>query len=130
MVKRRILLVDQEPRITVLVRQALEETGQYSVKSEHPGALALAAARLFRPDLIVVDLVADGAEGDVITRQFAADAILRDTPVVCLRSLRSSEAVGSSGTVGGYDFFITPVGIEELVRGVEELFFARAGSGD
>ncbi len=123
---KRVLLIDQEPQITSLVRRALEKTGRYSVREEHPGAPALSAARSFRPDLILVDLVADGAEADFITRQFRAEAFLKDTPVVCLNSLRSGAAVCSSGTLSGYDFSVTPVGIEELVRGVEELFFEQA----
>jgi PleD family two-component response regulator len=64
MVTKRILLVDQEPQITLLVRQTLEKTGKYSVRAEHPGELALEAARSFRPDLILVDLMAEGADGD------------------------------------------------------------------
>lgn len=126
MVARKILLVDQEAQITQLVRKALERTGRYSVQSQPPGPLALATARLFQPDLILLDLLAGDGEGDSITRQFRADAVLRDTPVICLRSLRSGEAVVSSGTLGGYDFSVTPVGIDELVRGVEELFFEQA----
>ncbi len=126
MVRKRILLVDQEPQITLLVRVAFEKTGRYSVRQERPGALALAAARSFRPDVILVDLIANGAEGDLITRQFRADAVLKDIPVLCLSALRSGGAIDSSGTLGGYDFSVTPIGIEELVRGVEELFLAQA----
>ena len=97
MVTKRILLVDQEPQITLLVRQALEKAGNYSVREERAGELALQAAREFRPDLILVDLIAEGADGDYFTKQFHTDVILRNTPVVCLSSLRSEESVGSSG---------------------------------
>ena len=88
------------------------------------------AAREFRPDLILVDLIAEGADGDYFTKQFHTDVILQNTPVVCLSSLRSGESVGSSGFLGGYSFSVTPVRIEELVRGVEELFFEQTQSVD
>jgi CheY-like chemotaxis protein len=70
MVTKRILLVDQEPQITLLVRQALEKTGKYSVRAEHTGELALEAACWFRPDLILVDLIAEGADGDFLPGSF------------------------------------------------------------
>ena len=131
MVTRRIRLVDQEPQITLLVRQALEKTGKYSVREEHTGELALEAARSFRPDLILVDLIAEGADGDFFTRQFRADAFLRGTPVVRLSSRRAGEAVvDSSGTLDGYSFSIAPVRIEELVRGVDELCLEQTQSVD
>lgn len=128
MVTKRILLVDQEPQITLLVRQALEKAGNYSVREERAGELAVQAAREFRPDLILVDLIAEGADGNYFTKQFHTDVLLRNTPVVCLSSLRSGESVGSSGFLGGYSFSVTPVRIEELVRGVEELFFEQTQS--
>jgi CheY-like chemotaxis protein len=80
MVTRRILLVDQEPQITLLVRPALEKTGKYSVREEHSGELALEAAPSFQPDLILVDLIAEGADGDFFTRQFHAEAFLPVRP--------------------------------------------------
>jgi PleD family two-component response regulator len=130
MVTKRILLVDQEPQITLLVRQTLEKTGKYSVRAEHTGELALEAARSFRPDLILVDLIAEGADGGFFTGEFHADAFLQDTPVVRLSSLRSGDAVDSNGTLDGYSFSIAPVRIEELVRGVEELFLEQTQSVD
>ena len=104
MVTKRILLVDQEPQITLLVRQALEKAGNYSVREERAVELALQAAREFRPNLILVDLIAEGADGDYFTKQFHTDVILRNTPVVCLSSLRSGESVGSSGFLGATVF--------------------------
>jgi PleD family two-component response regulator len=131
MVTKRILLVDQEPQITLLVRQALEKTGKYSVREAHNGELALEAARSFRPDLILVDLIVEGADRDFFTRQFHADAFLQGTPVVRLSSLRAGEAVvDSSGTLDGYSFSIAPVRIEELVRGVDELCLEQTQSVD
>jgi PleD family two-component response regulator len=129
MAAKRILLVDQAPQITSLVRQALEKTGKYSVREEQTGLLALEAARSFRPDLILVDLIAEGADGELLTRQFHADPLLQNTPVVCLSSLRAEEAVDSSGMMSGYSFSVLPLRIEELVRGVEELFLKTESIG-
>ena len=80
MVTKRILLVDQEPQITLFVRQALEKTGKYSVREEHTGELAPEAARSFRPDLILVDLIAEGADGDFLAGSFTPTRSSRTRP--------------------------------------------------
>ena len=48
---KKILLVDYEPRVTALVRTALESTGQYVIKEETDSRRAVNAARWFQPDL-------------------------------------------------------------------------------
>ena len=60
---KKILLVDHEPKVTALVRQALESTGRYLVKVEQDSRLALHAAPWFLPDLIMLD-AAKESEGD------------------------------------------------------------------
>ena len=105
MVTKRILLVDQEPQITLLVRQALEKAGNYSVREERTGELALQAAREFRPDLILVDLIAEGADGNHFAKQFHTDVLLRDTPVVCLSSAPFRGKRRFQRISGGLQFF-------------------------
>ena len=55
--KKRILLVDDEESITRSLKLFLDGTGQYEVRTENRGSLAVQVAREFRPDLIVLDLV-------------------------------------------------------------------------
>ena len=52
---KKILLIDHEPGVTRLVRQALEKAGKYLVQEENDDRLALQAARSFQPDLILLD---------------------------------------------------------------------------
>ena len=52
---KKILLVDHEPRVTALVRRALESTGRFLVKVEDDVRLAQHAAPWFRPDLVLLD---------------------------------------------------------------------------
>jgi hypothetical protein len=98
MVTKRILLVDQEPQITLLVRQALEKTGKYSVREAHNGELALEAARSFRPDLILVDLIVEGADRDffyqAVSRRRVPPGYARD----------SSEFPSRGGSRGGFQW--------------------------
>jgi CheY-like chemotaxis protein len=52
--KKRILVVDNEPTATRMIKLNLEQTGRYAVRTENLGRRAIAAAREFRPDLILL----------------------------------------------------------------------------
>jgi DNA-binding response OmpR family regulator len=122
---KKILLIDREPAVTRLVKQALEKTGRYSIREEHDNQIALHSARWFQPDLILVDSVTATADRDMLARQVQADKELRDTPVVCLSSLRPESQMISGGILSGYSFFAAPIRIDEVLRGVEELLFGK-----
>jgi DNA-binding response OmpR family regulator len=122
---KKILLVDHEPGITRLVRQALERAGKYMVQEEHNDRAALQTARGFHPDLILLDTAPTSPEGQVLERQLHSDAILKDTPVVHLSNLKPESQMVSGGILSGYSFFAAPVRIEEVLRGVEHILFGK-----
>jgi CheY-like chemotaxis protein len=119
---KKILLVDYEPRVTAVVREALEETGKYLIKAEQDSRLAFNAARWFQPDLILFDVNITSKDGNSVATQLQADPEFRDTPVVFLSVNATLEAgVASGGILSGYSFTANPVRIEEFVRYVGEL---------
>jgi len=122
---KKILLIDREPGITRLVRQALEKAGKYLVQEEHDERLALQAAHSFRPDLILVDTAPNSPDAQALERQIQSDIQLRDTPMLRLTSLKSESQVMSGGILSGYSFFAAPVRIEEILHGVDELLFGK-----
>jgi DNA-binding response OmpR family regulator len=122
---KKILLIDHEPAVTRLIKQALEKTGRYSIKEEHDAKFALHSAKWFQPDLILVDSAAASSDRDMLARQVQADSLLRDTPVVCLSSLRSESQMMSGGILSGYSFFAAPIRLDEVLRGVEQLLFGK-----
>ena len=122
---KKILLIDHEPGVTRLVRQALETAGKYLVQEEHDDHSALQTARGFQPDLILLDTVPTSPEGQVLERQIHSDAVLKDTPVVRLSNLKPESQMVSGGILSGYSFFAAPVRIEEVLRGVENILFGK-----
>src|ERR687883_1262846 len=116
---KKILLVDREPGVTRLVRRALEKTGKYWIKEEHDSRFALHSARWFQPDLILLDSVSSTPDREALAREIHTDASLRETPMVCLSSLKPESQMISGGILSGYSFFASPVKIDEVLRGVE-----------
>jgi len=119
---KKILLVDHEPRITLLVRRALEGTGKYLVKVEQDCQLALHAAPWFLPDLVLLDAEKAEAEGEDVNRWLKSDPALRDTPFLFLGGQDcSGEKVLTGGFISGYRFVATSTSLDDLIRCVDEM---------
>jgi DNA-binding response OmpR family regulator len=118
---KKILLVDHEPRVTALVRRALEKTGHFMVKVEADVRLAQHAAPWFRPDLVLLD-AAKTSESEEMTRQLQGEPALKDTPFLYLSGNPATEnKVMTGGFLSGYSFLATANTLEDLVRFVEEM---------
>lgn len=117
MVKKRILLVDDEPSFTRMLRLNLEKTGAYEVREENRGAQGLAAAREFKPDLILLDVIMPDADGGDVAAQIKADKNLKDTPIVFLTAVVTKK---EEGLIGGRPFIAKPVSAKELIDCIEK----------
>jgi CheY-like chemotaxis protein len=119
--QRRILLIDDEPSLTAVVREALNATGRYLIKEENHSLRALHAARHFQPDLILLDVVMPDLDGREVARQIRDDPALQDVPIVFVTSLSQDGFIGSTGFLGGYSFVAKPFHISDLVDCVAEM---------
>jgi DNA-binding response OmpR family regulator len=119
---KKILLVDHEPRMTALVRRALESTGRYLVKVEQDSRLALHAAPWFLPDLVLLDAAQAESEGEDVNRRLKSDPALKDTPFLFLSGQSAPEKkVLTGGFLNGYRFLATTVSLDDLIRCVDEV---------
>lgn len=119
---KKILLIDHDPEVTRPVRRALERSG-YSVREEHDEHAALRVAHFFQPDLILLDFITSVVEATSLARTISADAKLSETPVLCISGFGDPEGATSAGVLSGYSFFATPMTVEQVLRGIEQLLF-------
>lgn len=117
---RRILLVDDDQDLTSSLGRYLSRIEHLEVRTENRGAEALAAARDFRPDLILLDIVMPDMDGNEVAAALDADSELADIPVVFLTGLITSDEVGSHHEVGGHRFLAKPIEPETLVKRIDE----------
>lgn len=114
--KQRILVVDDEPSITRLLKLNLEQTGSYVVQEETVAEQALATAETFRPDLILLDVMMPGLDGGELASQFQASRKLKRVPIVFLTAAVKKEEVAShGGLIGGLPFLAKPVDLPEVI---------------
>jgi DNA-binding response OmpR family regulator len=125
--KRRILVVDDEPKLSELVRMFLERTQRFDVRVENRSAHAVTAAREFRPEMILLDVDMPGKDGGQVARELKDDTTLRATPILFFTSLISHAEAGERETVrGGMRFLAKPVDPKILIDTVDRIL---AGEG-
>ena len=118
---KRIFVVDDEPGITRNLKLNLESSGDYDVFAENHATNALAAARIFRPDLILLDVMMPDMDGGEVAARLRADPLFRDTPIVFLTAIVSNEETDGHEMLSGAETFLAkPVDIGELKKTVEE----------
>ena len=112
-----VLVVDDEPRISGLVRDYLDQAG-FRVVEAADGPAALDAFRQHVPDLIILDLGLRGVDGLDVIRTIRAGS---DVPIVIL-SARTDETDRVVGLeLGADDYVVKPFGPKELVARVRAL---------
>jgi CheY-like chemotaxis protein len=117
--KKRILIVDDESGFTRLMKLTLERTGNYTVLEENDGTKALDAARQFRPDLILLDIVMPKIDGGDVARQLQADPTLKKVKIVFLTAIVSNKETTPGNLIGGFPFMAKPVSLDALVKFIE-----------
>lgn len=128
--RTRVLVVDDDQSITRTVKAVLERTGRFEVKEENSSDKALAAAREFRPDLIVLDLVMPVVDGATIAAELREHDEFGNVPLAFLTALvPKTKGTERAKTIGGYPFLSKPFDVDRLVEFVDECLSRVGKSG-
>jgi CheY-like chemotaxis protein len=120
MAKKRILLVDDEKSLTNLLKLNLEETGNYEVRVEYWPVDALEAARQFKPDLILLDIIMPRMPGGNVAAMIDADPQLAGTPIVFLTAaVRKHQVEENEGIISERPCLAKPASVDEVVAMIE-----------
>ena len=108
----RVLLVDDEPALTNLVKMALHYEG-WIVEVAHNGQAAVEKFNGIEPDIVVLDIMLPDTDGlQLLQRVRAADGY---TPTLFLTARDSVMDRVSGLTAGADDYMTKPFSLEELV---------------
>jgi two-component system, OmpR family, KDP operon response regulator KdpE len=112
--KKRILVVDDEPQITRVLRTSLTGSG-YEVRSAEDGHAGLRLAREWQPDLVITDISMPNMDGIELCGSLRAESRV---PIIVL-SVKGAERTKVAALDAGADDYVTkPVGMEELLARV------------
>ncbi|MFC4534304.1 response regulator transcription factor [Sphaerisporangium dianthi] len=127
----RVLVVDDEPDLAEVLGAVLRYEG-WEVRTAADGAAAVATAREFCPDAVVLDVMLPDIDGLEVLRRLRAEA-----PRVCVLFLTAKDAVEdriAGITAGGDDYVTKPFSLEEVLARLRGLLrragVARTAEGD
>ena len=113
--ERRILIIEDDPSITVMVRDNLEFEG-FKVSTVADGSQAIQTVRSFMPDLILLDLMLPGLDGFEICRAISQSTL--GIPVIVLSARSQSADKVRALKLGADDYVTKPFSLDELLARV------------
>ncbi len=117
--KIRVLLIDDEPSFTRMLKLSLERRG-FEVMVENNGAYAHTVARDFLPNFIFLDVIMPDVDGGDVAAKILSDPNLKDVPIVFLTAGVSKETTRVKGNVIGRQTYLAkPITVDDVVRCIE-----------
>src|SRR5881409_2855830 len=124
--KSRVLVVDDEPQITRVLRTVLTSQG-YQVRVAAEGEAALTDFTEWRPELVITDLYMPHMDGIELCRRIRA---ISAVPIIVL-SVKGEERTKVEALDSGADDYVTkPFGTDELLARVRAALRRGGGEAD
>lgn len=118
---RHILIVEDSPTQTKLLRVILEEHG-FNVDAAHNGIEALEKVRNKLPHLVITDIIMPEMDGFALCQALKHDQQFKSIPVMLLTSLSDPQDVIKGLQAGADNFLTKPYEDEVLLSRIEAIF--------
>jgi two-component system KDP operon response regulator KdpE len=107
----RILVVDDEPQLTRVLRTGLKSRG-YDVRAAADGLAGFETFNDWHPDLVITDLAMPNMDGLELCRRLRA---ISQVPIIILSAKGEEKIKVEALDIGADDFVTKPFGIDELL---------------
>ena len=112
--RARILVVDDEPQLTRVLRTGLKSRG-YDVRAAADGLAGFETFSDWHPDLVITDLAMPNVDGLELCRRLRA---ISQVPIIVLSVKGEEKTKVEALDLGADDFVTKPFGIDELLARV------------
>lgn len=119
--KYKVLVVDDEPDIVELLEYNLEKEG-YEVQTASNGKKALAIAKTFVPDLVLLDIMMPEIDGVETCRQLRTRPEMANTFIIFLTARAEEYSEIAAFDVGADDYLTKPIRPRALMSRINALF--------
>lgn len=110
----RILVVDDEPQLTRVLRTGLTSRG-YDVRAAADGLSGIETFNDWHPDLVITDLAMPNVDGLELCRRLRR---ISQVPIIVLSAKGEEKTKVAALDLGADDFVTKPFGIDELLARV------------
>lgn len=116
--KRKILVIDDNPHILEAIELVLDTEG-YTVKTVTKSEGVEDEIHTYQPDLILLDLLLSGRNGEEITKILKSDSSTKNIPIIIISAHPTAEKTAKSAGADG--FIAKPFDISDLLSQIEKL---------
>ena len=127
---RRILCVDDDPKIVELFRDILGDDPRFAVETCGTGYDAGLMTNSFRPHVIVLDYMLPDVNGNVVCQRIREHDDLADTKIIFISGVIEPGEVEALMRAGADDFLQKPFDLDELTARIEALLGLESRSGE
>jgi DNA-binding response OmpR family regulator len=117
MQQHRVLVVDDQPDIVLLVKMVLKSAG-YEVLTATNGQQALEIYEQMKPDVIVLDLNLPLVPGWEVCREIKSRS---DTPILIMTGQAPTEGAARNVAQGANVYMVKPFDVDQLVENIQTL---------
>lgn len=118
----RILHVDDEPDIREIVRLSLEMVGGFEILQVASGHEALEKVEAFAPDMVILDVMMPGLDGEQTFTQMRQIEGFSTTPIVFMTARASGSDSETLHRLGAADVLVKPFDPMALPDQIREIW--------
>jgi len=119
--RRKILLVDDDPEIIQLMKDALLADGRFEVREVDNGFAAGMVAKEYHPDLMVLDVMLPDINGKAVCELVRRDPTMSDIKIFCISGMIEEDKIEELKQAGANDFMSKPLDVVQLLHRVCDL---------
>lgn len=105
---QRILYVEDEPDIRLIVQIALEDLAGFTLKSCSNGNEAIAEVEAFKPDIILLDVMMPGLDGPATLHELRKLPTVKNIPVIFMTARIQEKEIAQYKAMGINDIISKP----------------------
>lgn len=121
MIRKRILVIDDQKEILSLLNDFLSQSG-YQVMLCQGAKNILQKIKLFKPDLILLDLLLPDGDGFEICKILSNEPDLRAIPIIVISGFGGSVDVNKAYKLGVVGYFVKPFVLSDLGKEINKVF--------
>lgn len=112
-----ILIIDDNPNNLHVLVNILKKEG-YRIRPVLEGRLALQAAEIDAPDLVLLDILMPEMDGFEVCRKLKENLLLKEIPVIFITALSNTDAIVKGFLLGAADYITKPFRTLEVLARV------------
>jgi len=124
--EKRIFIVDDEEVALTSLRKLLEFSG-FTVETVQTAKEVVSKIKVFKPDLIILDLLMPGLGGLEICSMLNDDENTRGIPIIVVSGLKSPTDLKNAYRLGVINYFTKPYDFNTLLEEIRKAISYKEG---